>query len=68
MRNRRGERLTQHGARYLMRKYLALAQKKMPSLRRPGISPHTLRHYVPFLTMSRSTTPASCLLEHARGV
>ncbi len=44
LRNRRGERLTQHGARYLLKKYLRKAQATMPSLKRSGISPHTLRH------------------------
>jgi site-specific recombinase XerD len=44
LQNRRGERLTQHGARYLMKKYLSKARVTMPSLGRAGISPHTLRH------------------------
>jgi len=44
LQNRGGARLTRHGARYLLRKYLARAGASMPSLTRPGISPHTLRH------------------------
>ena len=44
LRNRRGEQLTQHGARYLFKKYLLRAQQTMPSLGRRDISPHTLRH------------------------
>lgn len=44
VRNRRGERLTRHGARYLLVKYLRRARAAMPSLNRSGISPHTLRH------------------------
>jgi integrase/recombinase XerD len=43
-RNRRGEKLTRQGARYLLKKYLSEAAKGMPSLNRPGISLHTLRH------------------------
>ncbi len=43
-RNRRGEKLTRQGARYLLKKYLGNAAKTMPRLNRPGISPHTLRH------------------------
>lgn len=43
-RNRRGHPLTRHGARYLLRKYRSDAEATMPSLGRPGISPHTLRH------------------------
>ena len=42
--NRRGERLTRHGARYLLVKYLRRARASMATLNRPGISPHTLRH------------------------
>jgi len=44
LRNRRGERLTRHGARYLVRKYVQRAETSTPSLKRPGISPHTWRH------------------------
>jgi integrase/recombinase XerD len=42
--NRRGEKLTRQGARYLLRNYLCQAAKTMPRLNRPGISLHTLRH------------------------
>jgi site-specific recombinase XerD len=42
--NCRGQKLTRQGARYLLKKYLHSAAKAMPSLNRPGISPHTLRH------------------------
>lgn len=42
--NRRGEKLTRQGARYLLRQYLNQAAKVLPRLRRPGISLHTLRH------------------------
>jgi len=42
--NRYGRQLSRHGARYVMKKYLALAKHELPPLGRPGISPHTLRH------------------------
>jgi integrase/recombinase XerD len=42
--NRRGEKLTRQGARYLLRQYLDEAAKVMPRLSRAGISLHTLRH------------------------
>jgi integrase/recombinase XerD len=42
--NRRGERLTRHGARYLLLKYVRQASHSMPALQRKGISPHTMRH------------------------
>lgn len=44
LQNRRGNRLTRHGARYLLLKHLRRAAASMPSLARPTISPHTLRH------------------------
>ena len=44
VRNRRGEKLTRHGARYLLMKYLRRASTSMPTLQRKGISPHTMRH------------------------
>jgi integrase/recombinase XerD len=42
--NRRGEKLTRQGARYLLRQYLCQAAKAMPRLNRSRISLHTLRH------------------------
>ena len=42
--NRRGQRLTRQGAGYLLKQYLHRAAKMVPTLSRPGISPHTLRH------------------------
>lgn len=44
LRNGRGSRLTRHGARYILLKYLHRAASSMPTLARPGISPHTMRH------------------------
>jgi integrase/recombinase XerD len=43
-RNRRGEKLTRQGARYVLKKYLGTAAKTMPRLNQRGISLHTLRH------------------------
>jgi site-specific recombinase XerD len=43
-RNRYGQPLKRHGARYLLIKYLERARASMPSLCRSGISPHTIRH------------------------
>jgi len=42
--NHSGQKLSRHGVRYILKKYLSTAQKKMPSLSRRGLSPHTLRH------------------------
>lgn len=44
LQNGRGTRLGRHGARYILLKYLRRATRSMPSLARPTISPHTLRH------------------------
>jgi site-specific recombinase XerD len=44
LQNGRGTRLGRHGARYILLKYLRRATGSMPSLGRPTISPHTLRH------------------------
>src|SRR6201997_855010 len=41
--NARNERLSRSGIRYILQKYLAKAQNKIPSLNRT-VSPHTLRH------------------------
>ena len=42
--NERGTRLSRHGARYVLLKYLRRATSSMPTLARAGISPHTMRH------------------------
>lgn len=42
--NARGTRLGRHGARYILRTRLHRAAASMPSLARPKLSPHTLRH------------------------
>ena len=50
-RNGRNQRLSRSGARYILQKYLVKARSKCPSLNRT-VSPHSLRHYLPFRTMS----------------
>lgn len=44
LQNRYGQRLTRHGARYLLKKYVQRARVSLPQLDRVRISPHTLRH------------------------
>ena len=44
IRNRRGEQLTRHGARYLLLKYVRQASRSLRTLERKGISPHSMRH------------------------
>ncbi len=63
--NARGKEMTRAGFEYLLRKYAAMACKRCPSLDSKRVSPHVLRHYLPFLTMSCPATPASFLLGYA---
>jgi site-specific recombinase XerD len=50
--NARGGRLSAHGVHYLLNKHVTTATVKCPSLKNKRVSPHVLRHYLPFLTMS----------------
>jgi integrase/recombinase XerD len=52
--NRSGGPLTRFGVRYLLRKYLP---DYLSPTRRKRIHPHSLRHYLPFLTMSGNGVP-----------
>lgn len=42
--NLHGEPLTRDGVAYILQKYVAMAAKDVPALRRRKITPHTLRH------------------------
>ena len=66
--NRRKQPITRFGIYSVVRRYAVKAGTQMPSLLKKRVSPHTIRHYLPFLIMSRSAKPALCLLEPARGV
>jgi site-specific recombinase XerD len=44
LQNRHGQRLTRHGARYLLMKYVKRARLSLPHLDRLRVSPHTFRH------------------------
>jgi site-specific recombinase XerC len=52
----RGGHLSAGGVQYLLAKHVAAAQQICPSLRDKSVSPHVLRHYLPFLTMSCSAS------------
>jgi integrase/recombinase XerD len=56
--NSRGGRLSHDAVQDLVTKYSAAAQKECPSLLNRQITPHMLRHYLPFRTMSGIGTPA----------
>ena len=55
--NRYGRPLGAAGVRYKLAEYVRAAAKELPSLRKKRVSPHTYRHYLPFLTMSCRATP-----------
>jgi integrase/recombinase XerD len=48
-----GQSLTRSGFEYILAKYAAIAAERCPSLTKKRISPHVLRHYLPFRIMSR---------------
>ncbi len=54
-RNRRQQPITRFGIRALVQRTVATASQHLPSLRDKLVSPHTIRHYLPFLTMSCNT-------------
>ena len=47
-----GQPLSRDGVAYLLAKYVAMACQHSPSLQHKRVTPHVLRHYLPFLTMS----------------
>jgi site-specific recombinase XerD len=53
-----GGRLSADSVEDLLDKHVAVASHACPSLRKKRVTPHVLRHYVPFLTMSCSRSPA----------
>ncbi|MGD0227989.1 MAG: tyrosine-type recombinase/integrase [Terriglobia bacterium] len=50
--NARNGPLTRDGVNYVLQRAIERASPNCPSLSKKSISPHTIRHYVPFLTMS----------------
>src|SRR5260370_16837442 len=54
----RGGRLSADAVQHLVAKHARAAQKICPSLTNKRVSPHTIRHYLPFRTMSGTGTPA----------
>jgi integrase/recombinase XerD len=50
--NARGEAMSRWGFAYVLKCHTATASHMCPSLSKKQVSPHVLRHYVPFLTMS----------------
>lgn len=50
--NTRGEVLTPSGFSHVLKNYVRTASLKCPTLSNKRVSPHVMRHYLPFLTMS----------------
>jgi integrase/recombinase XerD len=50
--NRYGSPMTRFGIHTLVERHSRRAAEKIPSLIKKRVSPHTIRHYLPFLTMS----------------
>jgi hypothetical protein len=44
--------MSRHGVDYLLQQVVRRAADSCPSLATKAISPHVVRHYLPFLTMS----------------
>jgi len=63
--NARGGSLTRDGVRYILDQAVTVATPRCSSLRGKKISPHVLRHYLGFLTMSRPGAQAR-FFEHMR--
>ena len=61
--NRNGQRLTRHGARYLLEKYVKRAHASLPSLARTRITPHTFRH-----TKAIASPPGGHPARHHQGL
>jgi site-specific recombinase XerD len=58
--NARGHPMTRSGFEYILDKHVQTAAKACPSLASKRVSPHVLRHYLSFLTMSSPAMPACC--------
>jgi len=53
--NHCGQPLTRDGVAYILSKHVsAVAARDRPTLARQRITPHVLRHYISFRTMSRT--------------
>jgi integrase/recombinase XerD len=50
--NHRGSHLTRFGVRYILAKHVDRARPAIATLGRKRLHPHSMRHYLPFRTMS----------------
>jgi len=67
--NHRGQPVTRFGIRLILRKHLREAAKRAPSLKHKRLHPHSLRHYLPFRTMSgNGESLRICIGDSCRGL
>jgi integrase/recombinase XerD len=64
--NRSGGPLSPDSVQYLVKKYTSIARRNCPSLSQKRVTPHVLRHYVPFRTMSSDFAKCWRPLDNAR--
>ncbi len=55
--NARGQPFSRWGVAYVLRRHTKTADRKCLTLYGKQVSPHLLRHYLPFLTMSDNGAP-----------
>jgi site-specific recombinase XerD len=60
--NRSGGPLSPDSVQYLVKKYTSIARRNCPSLSQKRVTPHVLRHYLPFRTMSCNTAATALFL------
>jgi site-specific recombinase XerD len=67
LRNHRGQPMTRSGVTFVLNKYRRRAAEDMPSLRRAGISPHTMRHAKGMHLLQAGVSPVTIkdILGHA---
>jgi len=63
--NARGKPLSRHGVNYLLHQAVTKAMTGCPSLQTKNVTPHVVRHYLPFLTMS-CTISKAWIFQHIR--
>jgi integrase/recombinase XerD len=59
--NAAGHAMTRSGFEYILSKHAATAAHKQPSIATKRVTPHTLRHYLPRLTMSGNAARSAIL-------
>ncbi len=64
--NARGAALSRDGVAYILQQAVERGTTTCPSLAKKRVTPHLIRHYLPFRTMSCTGTPALYLRQKSR--